>query len=74
MNSGMSEFEMRKWVGQLNDGLSARNTGLVDANGKPMNINIMLSGDGRESFKVHIIQNALQKSEQELHTFEVRRR
>ena len=74
MASGMSEFEIRKHMGQLSNDLTSRYTAAVDGNGRQLDLAIMLSGDGSNGFRVHILQDALTKREKELSTFEVPRK
>ena len=73
MASGLSEFEMRNWVGKLSNELSARNTGLTDAQGKPMDLAVRLGGDGKDRFGVYIIANEMTKDEKVLSQFDVKR-
>jgi NAD kinase len=73
MASGLSEFEMRNWVGKLSNELSARHTGLTDANGNPMDLAVRLGGDGKDRFGVYIIANEMTKNEKVLSQFDVKR-
>lgn len=73
MSSGMSEFEMRKWVGQLSNELFASKTGLTDSQGQPMDLAIRLGGDGKDKFTVYMLANEMTNKETQLGKFDVNR-
>jgi len=71
MSAGLSDFEIRKNIGNLSNELRAGNTGLTDSNGNPMDLSVRLSGDSQNGFTVHVLSNELTKNEKELSRFNV---